>query len=161
VKNGFVKPGHDQEESQWVVKSTDAVDVLDFSVVSFAAPHFTQEEIPIKKNNSTIYFAGVPTFEAGSLVINDFYGADGKSILLAWQALSYDVNNDSIPNASNYKMNGVVYEYLPDGQLVRYWELKGCWIKGLSEDGWNAESGSKKTVTATIRFDRAIPHTGE
>ena len=100
----------------------------------------------------------VPTFSERSLVINDFVGADGKSVLLAWQSLSYNVFEDTIPSSDKYKVDATVLEYLPDNTLVRYWDLKGCWIKGVSEDGWTNEDGGKKTVTATIRYDRAIPH---
>lgn len=137
---------------------TNAQEVLDFSVVQFDPPHFGQDEIQVSRGNSTIYFAGKPTFNASKLVINDFAGADGKSILEAWQALSYDVINDTIQSSDKYKVNAMVLEYLPDNTLVRYWELIGCWVKNLTEDGYNAESSDKKTVQADIRFDRAIPH---
>ena len=132
--------------------------IIDFSVVSFDVPHFSQDEIAVKRGNSTVYYAGVPDFKTGSLVINDFVGADGKSILLAWQSLSYNVFEDTIPSSDKYKVDATVLEYLPDNTLVRYWDLKGCWVKEMSEDGWTNEDGGKKTVTATIRYDRAIPH---
>lgn len=137
---------------------TNAQEILDFSVVSFDAPHFKQDEIAIQRGNSTIYYAGVPSFDSGTLVINDFVGADGKSVLLAWQALSYNIIDDTIPSSDVYKQDATVLEYLPDNTLVRYWELKGCWITGISEDGWSNEDGGKKTVSATIRYDRAIEH---
>ena len=135
----------------------NAEEVIDFSVVSFDAPSFTQDEIPIRRGNSTIYFAGTPKFNTSSLVINDFVGADGKSILQAWQALSYDVVNDIINPRKKKKKDMLILEYTPDNVLLKVWELKGCWITGLSEAGYNSESSSKKTVTATIRYDRAIP----
>ena len=137
---------------------TNAQEIIDFSVVSFEAPHFKQEEIAIKRGNSTVYYAGVPSFDTKSLVINDFVGADGKSILLAWQSLSYNIFEDTIPSSDKYKLNATVLEYLPDNTLVRYWDLIGCWITSLTEDGWSNEQSGKKTVTATIRYDRAIPH---
>lgn len=138
---------------------SNAQEVIDFSVVRFTPPHFSQDDIAIKRGNSTTYYASTPTFNAQDLVVNDYIGADSKSILEAWQALSYDVVNDTIQNASNYKKDAYVLEYTPAGKLVKYWEVKGCWVKGLNEDGYNAESSGKKTVTANIRYDRAIPHT--
>ena len=136
----------------------DGQEILDFSVVSFDVPHFSQDEIAIKRGNSVVYYAGVPQWDTKDLVINDLVGADGKSVLLAWQRLSYDVINDTISTSNHYKINATVMEYTADNKLVRYWDLLGCWIKGLSETGWNSESGEKKTLTATIRYDRAIPH---
>ena len=135
----------------------NAQEVIDFSVVSYDAPNFTQDEIQIRRGNSTVYFAGTPRFNTSNLVINDFVGADGKSILQAWQALSYDVVNDIINPSTKYKKDMLILEYTPDNVLIKVWELKGCWVTSLTETGYSSESPAKKTVTATIRYDRAIP----
>lgn len=139
----------------------NAQEVIDFSVISFTAPHFSQESITVKRGNSTLKFAGVPSFSSGSLKINDFSGADGKSILEAWQNLSYNVIDDTIQSSDKYKINATVLEYLPDNTLIRYWELQGCWVSGITEDDYSSENAGKKTVTATIQYDRAIPHKPE
>lgn len=150
--------GDEADASDYIYNSQE---VLDFSVVSFVEPDFEQTEIPINRGNSTIYFAGKATYNAGDLVINDFVGADGKSILRAWQALSYNPIDDTIPSAEVYKKDAVVLEYTPDNTLVNYWELKGCWVQSISTNGYNNDNPDKKTVTARIRYDRAIPHKGE
>lgn len=133
-----------------------AQQVIDFSVISFDVPTFSQEELPISRGNSKIYFAGVPTFENKTLRINDFIGADGKSILRAWQACSYDVHTDTIPSSTKYKINAKVFEYTSDGRAIREWTLYGCWVTGIQEDGWDNTNGSVKTCSATIRYDKAI-----
>ena len=135
----------------------NAQEVLEFSVLKFDVPHFSQDEIEIKRGNSKIYYAGTPSFNAGKLEVQDFMSADGKSVLLAWQSLSYDISVDGIPSSDRYKSNANVYEYLPDGTLIRSWALYGCWVKSITETGWDNENGGKKTITADIRFDRAIP----
>lgn len=135
----------------------NAQEVLKFSVVKFDVPNFSQQAIEVKRSNSKIYFAGLPSFTEGNLIINDFIGADGKSILEAWQRLSYNVLDDTIPSSDKYKANANVYEYLPDGTLIRSWALYGCWVMGLQEESWNNEGGNKKTVTAKLKFDKAIP----
>ena len=145
------------EDPDSYINGTTVQNTLNFSVTKFDVPHFTQEEIEIKRGNSRIYFAGLPSFKEGTLEINDYMTADGKSILLGWQALSYDINSDTIPTSDKYKTKATVNEYLPDGTLVRSWELYGCWVKGITETGWDNESGGKKTVSATIRYDWAKP----
>lgn len=148
-------PNEDPNDSDSYTKNGS--EVIEFSVVSFDAPHFSQDSIDIARGNSTIHYAGKPKFSNNTLKINDFFTADGKSVLMAWQRCSYDVKDDIIPRVANYKRNAVLLEYLPDNTLIRSWELKGCWVSGLSEDGYTNESSSKKVVTATITFDRAIP----
>lgn len=137
---------------------TNGQEVIDFSVVSFSVPDFSQQPIDVNRGNSTVHFAGKASFNTGTLVINDFAGADGKSILRAWQALSYNVVDDTIPSSDVYKKDAVVLEYLPDNTLVNYWELKGCWVSSIQESGWDNDNANKKTLTGTIVFDRAIPH---
>lgn len=110
-------------------------EVIDFSVVSFTVPDFQQSPIDINRGNSTVHYAGKASFNPGTLVINDFAGADGKSVLRAWQALSYNVVDDTIPSSDVYKKDAVVLEYLPDNTLVNYWELKGCWVSSIQESG--------------------------
>lgn len=133
-------------------------EVIDFSVVSFTVPDFQQSPIDINRGNSTVHYAGKASFNSGTLVINDFAGADGKSVLRAWQALSYNVVDDTIPSSDVYKKDAVVLEYLPDNTLVNYWELKGCWVSSIQESGWDNNNADKKTLTGTIIYDRAIPH---
>ena len=142
------------EENAYI---TNAQEVLRLSVDSASIPMFTQEVIPVKRGNSTIKFAGTPSFASGSLVVNDWIGADSKSVLMAWQNLSYNVKTDRVGNAADYKKDCWLIEYTPDyTKQVRQWQLKGCFISGLSEDAYSMSSDGKKTISATIEYDRAI-----
>ena len=142
------------EENAYI---TNAQEVLRLSVDSASIPMFTQEVIPVKRGNSTIKCAGRPSFASGSLVVNDWIGADSKSALMAWQNLSYNVKTDRVGNAADYKKDCWLIEYTPDyTKQVRQWQLKGCFISGLSEDAYSMSSDGKKTISATIEYDRAI-----
>lgn len=137
---------------------TNAQEVLRVSVVSSSVPHFTLGVIDVKRGNNTMHVAGVPTFDNHQLMLNDYMGARTKSALLAWQALAYDVRTEKVHRASNYKKTCYLYEYSPDyEEVIRKWRLVGCWISGLSEPEFNNETNDKRTVTATIIYDKAIP----
>lgn len=135
--------------------ASNAEDVLKFSVVSFTEPHFSQSPIEIRRGNSVFKVAGTPTFDKGSLVINDYIGADGKSILMAWQNLSYNVATEKVGYMKDYKKRCYLREYTPAYKLVRTWTLEGCWVSGIQGGDFNAESNDKKTITATIEYDKA------
>ena len=62
-------------------------EVIDFSVVSFTVPDFQQNVIDINRGNSTVHYAGKASFGTGSLVINDFAGADDP-LLAAYHFVS-------------------------------------------------------------------------
>lgn len=134
---------------------SNAQNVLHFSVVSSSLPMFTQEVVTVNYGNSVMKAAGKPTFSDGTLVVNDFIGADTKSVLMAWQNLSYNVRTDKVGRMTDYKKNCYLQEYTPDWQLVRTWRLIGCWVSGLSEDQFSNDSSDKKTISATITFDKA------
>lgn len=133
----------------------NAQEVIRMSVVSCPIPHFSQNAIEVKRGNTTLKYAGVPTFQAGTIVLNDYIGADTAGVLEAWQNLSYNVKTEKVGLASDYKKDCYLIEYSPDYQPVRRWIMRGCWVSGLSEDEMNNENNSKKTVRATIEYDRA------
>jgi len=143
------------------IELEDAKESIRLSVVKASVPHFTQEEIVVTRGNDKMYAAGVPTFGDGTLEVNDFIGAQSKSVLLAWQKLSYDARTEKVGRMKDYKRDCLLMEYTPDYELVRTWELKGCWVKGISEPEYSMEDNSKRTITATIRYDKAFPVIGD
>lgn len=136
----------------------NANELFRLSVNSAFIPHFTQEVVEIKRGNSTLKYAGVPTFSEGTLQFHDFIGADVKSILMAWQNLSYNVYTEKVGSLqrTNYKRDAFLIEYPPDyAAPTRTWKLHGCWIQGLQEDPYTNDNGDKHMITATIQYDRA------
>lgn len=151
----LLRSGTNADDEEYVEGGQE---VLRLSVNKASIPNFTQEVITIKRGNSVMKAAGVPTFGEGSLEVNDYIGVDTKSVLMAWQRLSYDVVTETIGRMSEYKKDCTLIEYTPDYRQVRYWDLKGCWVSGISEGEFNMEDGGKKTITATIQFDKAYMH---
>jgi len=146
LTSGTVKGGYMQE-------------VIRMSVTQASIPHFTQEAIQVKRGNSTLKYAGTPTFSDGEIVCNDYIGADTKAMLMAWQNLSYDVLTEKVGLASDYKKEAHLIEYSPDLQPVRTWNLYGCWITGISEPPYSSEDNGKHTITVNISYDKAVLET--
>lgn len=137
---------------------SNAQEMLTLSVVGAPIPHYKQEKVEIKRGNSTLKYAGVPTFETGKLKFNDFIGADVKGILKAWQNLSYNVDTEKVGSVRNtkYKKDCWLIEYGPDYEKIRTWRLYGCWISALSEGDYSAEDNQKHQIEADIEYDRAV-----
>ena len=134
-----------------------ASDAIRLSVSSSSVPHFQQSVIEIQRGNNSVKYAGVPTFDSGTIVINDYIGLEAKMALEAWQNLSYNVRTQKVGLAGDYKKECYLVEYTPDYQAVRKWVLRGCWISQISEDTFNNEQNSKHTITATIQYDYGYP----
>ena len=153
--DGIIRAGALGTESN--AKINNAQEMLRLSVTKAFVPHFTQEVVNIKRGNSTLKYAGVPSFPEGSIDFNDYIGADIKSILKAWQNLSYNVRTEKVGSldVTNYKKDCYLIEYTPDYRKVRTWRLYGCWISSLSEGEYTSDSGDKHQISCTIQYDRA------
>ena len=153
--DGIMRAGATGNEQN--AKFANAQEILRLSVTKAFIPHYTQEVVQIKRGNSTLKYAGVPSFSEGSLDFNDYIGADVKSILMAWQNLSYNVKTEKVGCLmhTNYKKDCYLIEYAPDYHKVRTWKLYGCWISSLSEGEYTADSGDKHQISCTIQYDRA------
>lgn len=157
--DGITKAGMLGGETNGTI--ANAQEVLRLSVLSSSVPHFDQNPIEVKRGNSSMKFAGVPTFQSGQIKVVDYIGAETKEALMAWQNLSYNVLTEKVGLASDYKKDCYLVEYTPDYQKVRQWKMHGCWISGISEDEFNHETNEKKACTVKIEYDRAELDTSE
>lgn len=128
---------------------------LKLNVVKAPVPHFSLQPLEYKRGNDTVKFAGVPTFKEGSMVVDDVVGIDTKSIVMAWQALAYDVHTRKGGRMKDYKKNCTLVEYTQDFEQIRSWTMYGCWVSDIQEGEFDKENDGKRQITATIQYDRA------
>jgi hypothetical protein len=134
----------------------NAQEILRFSVATASVPHFEISPLETRRGNSVQKFAGTPSFSDGEITVYDFIGSDTAGILMAWQHQAYNVYTDKVGLMEDYKRDAVLIEYTPDRQIVRKWNLYGCWVNNISEDTFDHESDqSTRKLTATIQYDLA------
>lgn len=123
-------------------------------------PTVTQNPIEINRGNSTIKFAGKPSFNTLNMEFYDYIGSDVKDTLLAWQHLSYNRDYDYTGNAASYKKDCQLLQLTPKGEIVRYWDIKGAWLQTVEPGNFSMDSGDEaQTVSATLCYDWAEMHT--
>lgn len=155
--DNLLKPGVEvdlAEENDYI---RNGQEVIRLTVNKAPVPHFELNDIEIRKGNSIVHYAGTPTFNDGTLEVDDMIGAQSKAVLEAWQNLAYNVVTDKGGRAIDYKKNATLIEYTSDHVKVRSWRLIGCWIKNISEDDYDKTNDDLVRVQGTIRYDRAIP----
>ena len=150
--NNILRAGANGTETNATIPN--AQEVLRISVSSAPIPHFSQSTITIRRGNSVVKFAGVPEFSSGTIVLNDYIGADTKAVLMAWRICHtmYRLKGGLVGDSRRC----LSCEYTPDYQPVRKWRLYGCWISSLSESDYSHESNEKHQITATIEYDKAV-----
>ena len=134
---------------------TNAQELLRLSTDGSSVPHFSQKPIQIKRGNNTLNYAGTPEWSGHTIKVIDFLGVEAKEILMAWQALSYDIRTEKVGLVSDYKKTASLLEYSPDYQLIRRWKLFGCWVSEIREDEFRSDADGKREITATIIYDKA------
>ena len=155
--DNLLKPGVEvdlAEENDYI---RNGQEVIRLTVNKAPVPHFELNDIEIRKGNSIVHYAGTPTFNDGTLEVDDMIGAQSKAVLEAWQNLAYNVVTDKGGRAIDYKKNATLIEYTSDHVKVRSWRLIGCWIKNISEDDYDKTNDELVRIQGTIRYDRAIP----
>ena len=116
----------DLDEAQNTDKIAGAAKNLELNVTKANVPHFKLAKLEYKRGNEVVSMASTPTFESGSITVDDIVGIDTKSILMAWQALAYNVHTRKGGRMVNYKKTAYLLEYTQDFELVRTWTLYGC-----------------------------------
>ena len=157
-----LKPGVDGKLTQDSDYIYNGQEIIRLTVHEASIPHFQLATLSIRRGNSVVKYAGVPTFEAGSLVCTDMIGAQSKAVLEAWQNLAYNVLTDKggrayTADGKGYKKEAELVEYTSDHVRVRSWKLIGCWISNITEENYNMESDEIRRITCAIEYDRAIP----
>ena len=144
-------------------------EVIKLSVNKMFVPHFNLGVIDVRRGNSSVKFTDTPTWDAGTIELQDFVGLQTKNVLMAWQALAYDVVSDTQGRAGDwtdtdgvfhrgYKRDCTLVEYTPDFQQIRYWKLIGCWISNITESNFEVDGTGARSLSCTLQYDRAIMH---
>ena len=121
-------------------------------------PYFTQNTINISRGNSTIKFAGKPSFNDINIEFYDYIGSNVKDTLLAWQNLSYNTKFDYTGLARSYKKDCQLLQLTPTADIVRYWDIKGAWLSSVQPQNFDMTSDAEQTVSATLSYDWAEMH---
>ena len=94
-------------------------ELMKLNVTKAKVPHFSVEVLKYRRGNEEVKFAGVPTFESGSISIDDIVGVDTKSIIEAWLELAYDLKTRTGGRMYEYKMDCNLIEYTQDYRPIR------------------------------------------
>ena len=149
----IIRPGMLATDTNASIPNAD--EIFKLAVVSTNIPHFTQGVINVQRGNTEFKAAGRIQFGENQIVVNSLIGVNSKEILMAWQRLSGDPEKETVGLMSEYKKDAYLIEYDPSYNKIRQWIVKGCWVSGISETGYNNESNEKMVMTATIQYDKA------
>ena len=126
-------------------------------VQSCPLPTTTNEAIELNYGNSKVKVAGKANFEEIEITVLDAIGVDTEAKLCGWRKQVYDPETDKIGFAADYKKNGRIYQYAPDGTYIRTWKIIGAFPTSLNLGELSYENSDKKTISMTLSIDKAVP----
>ena len=135
----------------------NATDLLTLSVKSVSYPNTNIGKLQVYYGNNSINFAGKPEYGECEIVVNDFIGIQTERIIMAWSRMVYDPKTEAIGWATEYKRDGYLMEYSPDGKIVRRTQLRGCFPGNVSPGSFDYTGNDIREISVTFYCDVAIP----
>lgn len=130
-------------------------DELVLSVKTGFSPKENVSTLEVPYGNSKVKFAGIPSYEDGTVAWNDYYDKDTELILKAWQSAAYNAKTGAVGDAADYKRTAYMTMYSPSGKVGRRWKLHGCWVSSVNGDDMSNESNAVRSLSATFVYDWA------
>lgn len=158
--DNLLNPNFDEDPDGAV--STDYLDQntsensFRLNVTKCSVPQFELGTDQYRRGNDVVKFATVPTWNDGTVEVDDVVGLDTKSILTAWLYLAYNPHTRAGGRMVNYKKKATLCEYTQDYKLIRYWDVEGLFVTKITEAEFDRENDGKRKLSATLVFDRAI-----
>ena len=135
----------------------NANELLTLSVKSVSYPEMSNDKLTVSYGNNSINFAGKPSYGDVTIVVNDFIGINTERILMAWSKRVYNPADETIGWAVDYKRDGYLIEYSPDGTVARRTQLRGCFPGQVSPGDFSNDDNSIREISCTFYVDVAIP----
>lgn len=126
------------------------------AVESSPSPVISNDPIELAYGNSKVKVAGQASFDDFDIQIKDFIDADMEMYLYEWRGQVYDPWSDRIGWAKDYKRNGFLHQYAPDGTCQRSWKLWGVWPTNYNGGDFQYDGGDKKLISMTLSVDKAV-----
>lgn len=159
LKTGYGVDGITEEDYKASAEVDNFNTLLKLSIDSFSLPQHTVGTITINRANEKIKFAGqIQNGGSGTIQINDWIGADSVRWVQCWDNKCYNIRTGKAGLAKDYKINGTIYQYAPDGTVSRTYKLIGCWIHNVvygQSVTYGSDSANK--VSFTLEYDKGYP----
>ena len=128
---------------------------MKLSVTKCPVPHFEIATNEYRRGNDVVKFAGVPTWNGGTITVADYVGLDTKSLLMSWLYKAYNPHTRKGGRMKDYKKTATLCEYTQDYELIRTWTIEGMFITKITEDDFDKENDGPRKLNVEFVFDRA------
>lgn len=130
-------------------------DDIRLSISSFPLPKRTMGIVEFGYLNEKRKFAGVPTYDDLSVVFKDYVDRETAQILWEWSYRVHNPVNGKTGLASQYKLNGWMSLYSPEGSIERRYDIIGAWPSSIDPGEVDHDGEDIVRITMTLTIDKA------
>lgn len=105
-------------------------------------------------NDTRKWASGPAVFPEKAVVLNEYVDARSSKVMWDWWSKAYDPKTGKIGLTSDYKSDGTLNLYGPDGSSsLQKWAAHGVWVSGYEGGSGDMASGDQVKITATLQID--------
>jgi hypothetical protein len=131
-------------------------DLVVMSLVSFAMPTESNEEVEMTFQNERRWVAGKASVDTSTLTVRDFVDKTTRKAIMTWRKKVWDKATGKVGLAKNYKLTGYVILHGPDGSSQRIAKAVGCWPQSVTPGTLDYGSNDPVQIEVTLRVDKFI-----
>ena len=128
-------------------------DPIEMALMSFPLHKETTGVIKIPYVNSERKVAGKTEYAAKELKVRDYVDQQTAQEVRAWRRKVWDPKTGKVGLAKDYKVDGRVVLYAPDGSAERTWSLHGVWPSSFDMGSGDMSSADPVEITCTLEVD--------
>ena len=153
AQNGAFEP---QRKNNFTLRITVGGRVIQQALQSFPFPKESNAPIEINFGNEQRKVAGRVNYTDLDLILKDYADQPVMKTLVAWRRKVYDPATGKIGLAKDYKEQGEVVMFAPNGTLERRWKLIGVWPSNMDPGGGDMEANAQNLITIALTIDKAV-----
>ena len=131
-------------------------DLIVMSLVSFALPNESNEEVEMPFQNERRWVAGKASVDSATLTVRDFVDKETRKAIMRWRQKVWDKATGKVGLAKNYKLTGYAILHAPDGSAVRIAKLIGAWPQAVTPGTLDYNTNDPVQIEVTLRVDKLI-----
>jgi len=131
---------------------------LQLSLQAFPFPKYEIAVGITRYMNEERKWASNATFQNLQATFKDYVDTATASILASWSRLVFNPDTGAIGLASEYKSQGFVQLFAPNGTGIRSWKLIGVWPSNFNFGEGNMEGqATQNLIQVTFAIDQMVP----
>ncbi len=130
-------------------------DTLILGVAGGAIPESSFEKVTIDYVNKQVHMAGKIIVGTTSLRVRDFIDSETRDALWRWYQLTGDPKTGSMGLPADYKRDGTIVLFGPDGSHERLWKMEGLFIESANWGDLDHATVDNLVMEATLSVDTA------